>query len=68
MNILAVEELIRALYGEEDLVAHIPAAGQYRDQGSAIVKVVAQSDQMRARLDDYLTDAETLAAEWKRAG
>jgi hypothetical protein len=68
MNFLAVEALIRAIYGEEELVDDISAADQYRVQIAAIVKVVAQSDDMKRRLDDYLSDAETLAAQWQSEG
>jgi hypothetical protein len=67
MNFLAVEALIRAIYGEEDLADNISAEDQYRVQISVIVKIVAQSEQMRARLDDYLADAETLATQWQAA-
>jgi uncharacterized protein (DUF2236 family) len=65
MNFLAVEALIRALYGEEELADDISAADQYRVQVSTIVKIVAQSVQMQAQLEDYLSEAETLAAQWK---
>lgn len=68
MNFLAVEALVRALYGEEELIDDISAADQYRVQIAAIVKVVAQSDDLKQRLDDYLTDAETLATQWQSAG
>lgn len=64
MNFLAVEALIRALYGEEELADDISAADQYRVQVSTIVKVVSQSAQMQAQLDDYLSNAETLATQW----
>lgn len=66
MNFLAVEGMIRALYGEEALADDIPASDQYRAQITTIVKVVAQSHQMRAKLEDYLSDAEALATQWQR--
>jgi hypothetical protein len=65
MNFLVVEAMIRALYGEEDLIDEVPAAEQYRVQIPTIVKIVAQSEEMRARLDDYLCDAESLAVQWQ---
>lgn len=68
MNFLAVEALIRALYGEEELADDISAADQYRVQVSTIVKVVAQSAQMQTQLDVYPSEAETLAVQWISKG
>jgi hypothetical protein len=65
MNFLVVEAMIRALYGEEDLIDEVPAAEQYRVQIPTIVKIVAQSEEMRSRLDDYIKDAEALAVQWE---
>lgn len=67
MNFLAVEALIRALYGEEELADDIAAADQYRVQISTIVKIVAQSAPMQAQLETYLAEAETLAMQWGNA-
>jgi hypothetical protein len=66
VNFLALEAMIRAIYGEEHLADDLSAKEQYLVQVPTIVKIVAQSEEMRSRLDDYLTDAETLAAEWAR--
>lgn len=68
LNFLALEALVRALYGEDHLIDDISAEDQYRAQLPAIVKVVHQSPEMQARLDDYLTDAETLATQWQSEG
>ncbi|MDN3241839.1 hypothetical protein [Glycomyces tritici] len=67
MNFLAVEALIRALYGEEELADDIAAADQYRVQISTIVKIVTQSAPMQAQLDIYLAEAEALATQWSSA-
>ncbi|ADD44059.1 hypothetical protein [Stackebrandtia nassauensis] len=61
---LAMEGLFRVLFGEEHLLDEISPADQMRLQFLAIRKIVDQSDHMKQRLDDYLTDAETLAEQW----
>jgi hypothetical protein len=62
---LVVEGLIRGMLGEEDLFDEISAEDQYRTQLLAIRKIVGQSPEMQARLDDYLSDAESLAESWR---
>ncbi|MGH8791382.1 MAG: hypothetical protein ACRDXX_01880 [Stackebrandtia sp.] len=61
---LTVELVIRAMMGEEHLFEEISGEEQLRIQLLSIRKVVDQSEQMKARLDDHLTDAEALAAQW----
>ena len=61
---LVMEGLLRALFGEEHLIDEISPEDQLRTQFLAIRKIVDQSDHMRERLDDYLTDAQALAEHW----
>lgn len=55
-----------------DALEHRFAAGQSHaaiklmDEMLMLRKIVDQSAEMRARLDDYLADAETLAKEFQR--
>jgi hypothetical protein len=65
---LVVEGLIRGMLGEEQMFDEITPEEQYRTQLLAIRKIVGQSPEMQARLDDYLADAETLAAQWQSEG
>lgn len=67
VNFLALEAMIRAVYGEDHLIDDLPAEDQYLVQVPTIVKIVAQSSEMRERLDEYLADAEVLAAQWAGA-
>ncbi|MCH7229651.1 hypothetical protein L0U85_02060 [Glycomyces sp. L485] len=62
---LVVEGLIRGMLGEEQMFDEISPQEQYRTQLLAIRKIVGQSPEMQARMDDYLTDAETLATQWQ---
>jgi hypothetical protein len=62
---LVIEGLIRGMLGEEQMFEEISAADQYRTQLLAIRKIVGQSPEMQARLDDYLADAEVLARQWE---
>lgn len=64
---LTVEGLIRAVFGEEHLLDEIDPLEQFRHQLLATRKIVDQSDHMQQRIDDYLTDAETLTNEWLNA-
>jgi len=64
LNVLILEAMIRAIYGEEHLVDHVPSDDQLMVQAPAIRKIVLQSQEMQDRLDDYLADAETLAKAW----
>lgn len=61
---LIVEGLIRAILGEDHLIDDIDSGDQFMAQYAVIRKVVDQSDHMKTRFDDYLTDAETLARAW----
>ncbi|HZE40533.1 MAG TPA: hypothetical protein VE172_17160 [Stackebrandtia sp.] len=61
---LVMEGLLRVLFGEDHLLDEIAPADQLRHQFLAIRKIVDQSESMQANLDQYLTDAETLAAQW----
>ena len=65
VNFLALEAMIRGLYGEDHLIDDLPVKEQHLVLVPTIIKVVAQSDHMQQRLDDFLTDAETLAAHWQ---
>lgn len=64
MKPLVVEGLIRAAFGEEYFLDEISADDQLTFQFPIIRKIVAQSEHMQARIDDYLADAQTLANEW----
>lgn len=68
VNFLAVETMIRAVFGEDQLLDDLPAKDQYLAQLPVIVKVVMQSEHMQQHLDDYLSDAEALAAQWRSEG
>ncbi|WP_147144681.1 hypothetical protein [Stackebrandtia albiflava] len=59
-----VELVLRAMMGEEELFAEIPAEELQRIQLYSIRKVVDQTPQVRERLDEYLTEAEALAQTW----
>jgi hypothetical protein len=61
---LVLEGVIRGMLGEEHLLDEISAEDQLLYQIPVIRKIVHQSAEMKARIDDYLTDAETLAAKW----
>jgi hypothetical protein len=61
---LVIEGLIRGMMGEEDVLAEISPADQYRVQLLAIRKIVGQSPEMQSDLSPFLTEAETLAAGW----
>ncbi|WP_155829780.1 hypothetical protein [Glycomyces tenuis] len=65
---LVVEGLIRAVFGEDHLLDEISGEDQLRYQLLALRKIVDQSPEMKSRLDDYLSDAETLAAELQSEG
>jgi hypothetical protein len=65
VNFVALEAMIRGVYGEDHLIDDLPAQDQYLVQIPTIIKIVAQSEEMRASLDDYLTDAEALASQWQ---
>ncbi|GAB3655547.1 hypothetical protein [Glycomyces tarimensis] len=65
---LVIEGLIRGMLGEEQMFDEISPEEQYRTQLLAIRKIVGQSPEMQARIEDYLTDAETLAAQWQSEG
>jgi len=67
VNFLHIEGAIRALYGEEDLLDSIAKADQTKAFMAVIMKIVHQNDDVRNRLDDYLTEAEKLVEVWKRA-
>lgn len=64
VNFLAVEAVVRAVFGEDHLIDDLSSRDQYLAQLPAIRKVVAQSDDLRDRLDDYLAEADSLASEW----
>ena len=62
---LMVEGVIRAFAGEEHLLDEIPAEEQLNAQYPVIRKIVADSPELSQRIDDILTDAETLVHEWE---
>jgi hypothetical protein len=64
VNTAHVEAMIRAVYGEEELLDGMSAADQYLTQLPTIRKVVTESLDMQKRLGDYLDAAETLAGRW----
>lgn len=61
---LMLEALIRAFAGEEHLLEEIPVDEQANAQYPIIRKIVAESDELRNRLDDVLNDAEVLVRQW----
>ncbi|MFC3492947.1 hypothetical protein [Glycomyces rhizosphaerae] len=64
---LAMEALFRALLGEEHLLDEVSAADQFDLEILAIRMIVDQFPAVEAQLESYLTDAETLAAQWQSA-
>jgi hypothetical protein len=65
---LAMEALIRVLFGEDHLLDEVSPEDQLRLQTMAIRMAVHKSPRIQERLDDYLADAETLAAQWQSEG
>ncbi|MGH8792946.1 MAG: hypothetical protein ACRDXX_09900 [Stackebrandtia sp.] len=61
---LAVEGLIRASCGEEHFFDEISPTDTLRSEFLVIGKIAAQSPIVIPRIEDFLTDAETLAAQW----
>lgn len=61
IKLMVVEGLIRAVFGEDHLLDEISPHDQLLYQFPIIRKIVGQSPEMRERIEDYLTDAETLA-------
>jgi hypothetical protein len=65
MKPLVLEGLIRGLLGEDHFLDEIGPHDQLRLQLLSLRKIVNQSSEMQARLDDYLKDAEALAEHWQ---
>lgn len=65
---LMIEAAVRGAAGEEHLLDEIPTKELVRAQYLVIGKVAAQSEDVQARLDHYLAEAEQLAAEWATDG
>lgn len=61
---LAMEGLIRGLFGEEHLLDEISPESRLRCQFMAIRKIVEQSPEMKSRIDDFLADAQLLSRAW----
>jgi hypothetical protein len=61
---LVIEALIRAGCGEEHLLDDIPPHESLRAQYQVIRKIAQQSPTVIANFNGFLTDAETLAAQW----
>lgn len=62
----ALESLIRALYGESDLLDGVSAEIQLQYQFLSIRKIVDQSPQLTENLDGLLKDASKLCAIWSQ--
>lgn len=65
---LAMEALIRVLLGEEELLDEVSAEDQCNLEIMAIRMIVDQFPEVNVQLDAYLSDAETLAAQWQDEG
>lgn len=63
VNFLVVEGLIRALFGEDELLDDITPDDQLSASLAVIRKIFDQSEEIRDRLDDYLSDAAMMADE-----
>lgn len=61
---LMLEAAVRAAAGEEHLLDDVPTAELVRAQYLVIGKIARQSDDVQQRLEQYLGEAENLAAEW----
>lgn len=61
---LVVEGVLRALFGEDHLLDDITGMEQLTASLDAIRKMVDQSDHIQEHLNDYLNDAQILAAAW----
>ncbi|WP_199039430.1 hypothetical protein [Glycomyces salinus] len=62
---MTMEALIRVIYGEDHLLDEVSPEDQLRFELLAIRMIVHENQDIKARLDDYLADAETLAAQWQ---
>lgn len=62
---LAMEGLVRALYGEDSFLDEIPQPTQMQYQYLVVRKVVDQSPEMQEQLEDYMHDALMLVSEWE---
>ncbi len=60
-----IEGVIRAFAGEEHILDEISAEDQLDSHFPIIREIVAGSGELQARIDDVLTDAETLVREWE---
>ncbi|HEU5130419.1 MAG TPA: hypothetical protein VFU12_20740 [Glycomyces sp.] len=65
VNLLHVEAIIRGLYGEDHLLEDIASEDQYQAAMPVIYKVIGQSEEFRAQLDQYLADAERMVRIWQ---
>lgn len=61
---LVVEAIIRASCGEEHLFDEVEPKDSFRAEFQVITKVSHQVPAVKARLDDFLSDAELLARQW----
>lgn len=62
---LAMEGVVRAVYGEAHLLDEIPANEQLRLQYMAIREITHHNESVSSKLDAYLDDAEVIAGEWE---
>ncbi|GAA1662801.1 hypothetical protein GCM10009830_05120 [Glycomyces endophyticus] len=62
---LAMEALIRALLGEDDLLDEVAAEDQLDIEILTIRMITDQYPKVRDNLEEYLNDAETLAVHWE---
>ncbi|MFC4336770.1 hypothetical protein [Salininema proteolyticum] len=66
INYLHVTGALQALYGKDYLLEDMTPDEQVKAFLPVVVKIAAQSTEVRERLDDSLDDAERLVEDWKR--
>lgn len=64
LKLLVAEALVRGALGEEHLVDEVDPDDFTMVQMPLTRKIVAESPELQARIDDLLDDAEKIAAHW----
>lgn len=62
---LAMEGVVRAVYGEGHVLDEIPANEQLRLQYMAIREITHHNESVQDKLEEFLDDAEIIAREWE---
>lgn len=65
VDMTVMEALVRAMFGADEMLDGVSGEEQHAAQLPIISKIVAQSNEMKTRIDDHLADAESLARQWE---